>query len=865
MTGEVWLLLTAGTTGGVARALQVALSVGVHGQALRRVDVPGAGSDLRESAKRAAEETLRILYRESYLDRQVVLRFDVAGPGTVQGRSAELAFALALAATAVSQPLPPVAATGTVEEGGAIGPVEGLEDKLAAALEVLPRGGIFVFPGTGEALLGPALRATAAERGITLLPGYRLEDVLARLGLSITHTWLENPFRGLEAFGFGDSSIFFGRGAEIESLAALLSKRGAVLLRGPSGAGKSSLVQAGLLPALMRREREAGEWRWGLLRPRDLPAPVGASAQQVEALLPPLAGAWCHDLEGGLGTAAAQTCPRTGEAEALVRWLQEKGAARPVLVIDQLEELFAPRVPGETAAALSDLLADLVGAGVALVCTMTNAALPELSKLSALSACFGVEGQMVLEPRHDAKFLQAVVSGPAAAAKLRFETGLDAELLAATSRGGSDVLPLLELLLTELFERREPATRELRWQDYRAVGGLDGVVSARAEAVFQSLAPEQRDAVARIVWRLVTLGVVDTGDFAPGDPIHAALSAFQSRRLLVRDATGAGDQLRAAHEALLRHWQRAQALVQSWEEDIALWRDLRREAGQWSAGQRSLVPSGPQLRAASSFVARRRGDFSPGDQVLAAYVAASLRQRDRRRVLAGLALGLPVAAAGGAGVLKLRDAYRASRTATMNFDDAPVPADQYKMPAAAFLQRDGIRLTHMSPTRSELAILKFRHAGHRGVAFFPKARPVATEAASRPPAHGMLTQITHAAADSLSFSLAFKAPVSAVRALPVSRLALMDAGLQQATDWELTPLDASGAQMRAASYRARRLPAADETYWFSVEATPGEKIYGVQISTYRHPVGSGNAAMGPAAEDFDGVHAVLLQEFRLFT
>jgi hypothetical protein len=274
MTAPVWLLLTAGAVRGVVRPLTVRVGAGVHGQAVRRVDVAGSDPELRHAATRAVTEAARILYRERHLDREIVVNFAVGtneGFGNVIGRSAELAFAIALVGAAVARALPAVAATGLVEEGGAIRPVDGIAEKLAAALEVLPAGSVFAFPAASEQELPDKLRANAAARGVTLVPAHRLEDLLARLGVPITRTWLNEPFRGLESFGFAHASIFFGRDTEIAEIVALLSRRSAILVHGPSGSGKSSLVLAGVVPALLRRA--GGEQvRWGLLRPRDTAA-----------------------------------------------------------------------------------------------------------------------------------------------------------------------------------------------------------------------------------------------------------------------------------------------------------------------------------------------------------------------------------------------------------------------------------------------------------------------------------------------------------------------------------------------------------------------------------------------------------------
>lgn len=778
MSGSVWLLFTAGAGRGVATPLAADISTGVHGEGVRRVEIDGAGTALQHSATRAVNEAARILYREGYLGRQILVRFTAADIENVHGESAELAFALAFTGAAIARALPPLAATGRLGSGGAIGAVEGIADKLAAAIEVLPTGGFFIFPAAGERELSPALRRAAAERGIVLVPAHRLEDLLARLGVPITRTWLDQPFRGLEPFTFAHASIFFGRRAEIDELVALLARRPAVLVRGPSGAGKSSLVLAGVLPALLRREAGGDGTRWGLLRPRDIVAKPDPERER-DSLAQVVARAWCHDDEGGLG-AAAQPSASPLEVNHLGAWLREWGAARPILVIDQLEELFDRRLHSATVDALAQFVADATHHGIQLIATITNAALPALARVPALSACFSIEGQYVLEPRHDAALLEAVIRAPAAAAGLRFEPGLEAELLASASHGGADVLPLLELLLTELYERRDAATREMRLADYRAVGGLDGVISARAEAVFHELAPAERDAVALLLWKLNTLGTIKTQDYPPSHPIHAVLAAYQARRLLVRDggSEGHGTQLRVAHEALLRHWSRAVEQRQADAARLQLWHDLMREAQQSHRGERALIPSGPQLAAASALMRDRRTWWTDGDKPVIDYIERSWQQRQRRQLLIAAGAGLPAAAgiawAGGA----LWNAWRALSETHIDFANLSVPGPDYVIAAEAYLSRQGITVPARSPDSSRIVI-----TSSLGL--------YAGRAAAAGKTEHFLTQRVEGTSEPAGFTLAFAKPPRRVGIYRAALWAATDSGVTH-PGWTAEAIDAAG-------------------------------------------------------------------------
>ena len=134
------------------------------------------------------------------------------------------------------------------------------------------------------------------------------------------------------------------------------------------------------------------------------------------------------------------------------------------------------------------------------------------------------------------------------------------------ARPGS--LPLLQYALTELFEQRsEPM---LTLTGYNALGGLRGVLTRRAEAVFLGLGPEEQRIATQVFLRLVRLGrgtadsrrrlmlseLTNLGIDAVA--LSAVLTAFGRHRLLTFDRDDLSGQatVELAHEALLTEWER---------------------------------------------------------------------------------------------------------------------------------------------------------------------------------------------------------------------------------------------------------------------------------------------------------------------
>ena len=85
------------------------------------------------------------------------------------------------------------------------------------------------------------------------------------------------------------------------------------------------------------------------------------------------------------------------------------------------------------------------------------------------------------------------------------------------AEGQPAVLPLVQYMLTELFEHRDGPV--LTQEGYRSLGGLRGVVAQRAEQIFGDLGPEGRAATRRIFGRLVSVGdgVPDTRRARPDE------------------------------------------------------------------------------------------------------------------------------------------------------------------------------------------------------------------------------------------------------------------------------------------------------------------------------------------------------------
>lgn len=405
---------------------------------------------------------------------------------------------------------------------------------------------------------------------------------------------IECPYPGLVAFDQAQARFFFGRAREVDDLARRLPRQGLVMVIGPSGSGKSSLVFAGLLPRLAAGAAEpAGAWMVRSLRPG--PAPTRALAEAVAEPPPP----------GG----------------------------RLLLVVDQLEELFAQAPAGERDRFLAELVRLRRAPDRTLLLTLRADFYPDLmgSPLWPLT-----EGERLeLAPLRDDALREAIAE-PAAAVGVYVERALVERLLTdAASEPG--VLPLLQETMAMLWERR--SRRLLTLDAYRRLGGdgpsgLATALATRADAAFAELTPARQAIARRMLLRLVQLGEGrdDTRRQQPlaalravaDDPadFDATLLGLTRHRLLTlsgdRRNPAGQDTSRAdlAHEALIAAWPALRRWVDEDREGLRVRARLADDVQVWTSLGRDpdALYRGTRLLAAIEWAERHPGELSPAEQ-----------------------------------------------------------------------------------------------------------------------------------------------------------------------------------------------------------------------------------------------------------
>jgi WD40 repeat protein/transcriptional regulator with XRE-family HTH domain len=510
---------------------------------------------------------------------------------------------------------------------------------LAASLDIPPAtvGGYFSgrhLPGPGQiGLYCQLLRACGVAEDD--LAGW--VDALTQVRLSSDGRVgrMPSPYRGLEPFQTEDAELFFGREAMIDEVLSLLrgeiaeSNRASrlVMLLGPSGSGKSSLVRAGV-------------------------------AARV------LSGAL--DQNGSCWSAVVMT-PGEAPHGALQAAVRETSSDRRLLIVDQLEEVFAVAAD-ERAQFFHDLgRLDATVVLAALRADFYDAALREPLLLAALRRT-----QILLAPMNQIEVRRAVIEPPRRLGVVVDEGLVDLLIADLTPRSPSDfaheagALPFLSHALRATWERAQ--RNQLTIPDYTAAGGLRGAVSQTAEDLYGRLDPEEQEQARRLFCRLVK--VEDDGPLTrrrisrreldhlerppdeEGDP-NGVLSRFVAARLITVDA----DTIELSHDALLGAWPRLTEWIARDRASLRMGHQVTDATNAWvgSGKDPSLLLRGIRLQASLEWAEdpdhdeelnQTEHEFLTASTALAEAERVTERKRTRRtqRLLAVVSL-LAIAAA----------------------------------------------------------------------------------------------------------------------------------------------------------------------------------------------------------------------------
>jgi hypothetical protein len=498
---------------------------------------------------------------------------------------------------------------------------------------------------TGGNVQGIAAAGTVVIENFTIYNRTVEEPVVTDTG---AESIPPNPYPGLAYFGPDDADLFFGRDAAIIRLAEAVGRQGLTALVGASGSGKSSVVLAGLAPRL----HGAGDWRFSHFR---IGTELGRNPFLALArAVVPLYVASDSDTERLKNTKQLAESLQSGTltlGDVFADCRSRNKGKRILLIADQFEEAFTLVEDEAVRHRFIDVL--LVGfpdpapggsPDICLILTLRadfyGQALRHRLLADALQGHVENLGPMNREE------LQAAIVRPVENAKVSFEPGLVKTLL-DNVEGKPGSLPLLQFALREMWARQEK--RQITRKSYDNIGGVEGALAQRAEAIFATLTgnganPQMEKTFQRLFTRLVTLGeghedtrrVVERRELGEDVWLLAQHLAGEDNRLVVINAPEfLRETAEVIHEALIRHWPRLVKWIkrdrpfQSWLRQIKSNIQLL----SVDATDEGSLLRGSMLTQAMDWLSRRRDDLSPEECgfIEASIAAWKKQQRQAQR------------------------------------------------------------------------------------------------------------------------------------------------------------------------------------------------------------------------------------------
>ncbi|MCF0091701.1 WD40 repeat domain-containing protein [Micromonospora sp. MH99] len=370
------------------------------------------------------------------------------------------------------------------------------------------------------------------------------------------------PFPGPRPIEPRDRRLLFGRNADIEKLVNALNEQweqpGPRVITGPSGVGKSSLVQAGLLPSI----------KDGLL------AAPGVAGWPQWTMTP-----------GRTPMTAWRMLARSGRAETGDADAASVVTGPLVLVVDQLEQIFAQDVDPDERNAFLDAVTTVADLPDVLVLLVVSA--DHIGRCLRHPTLRAALGRMLVVDPLPLSALHDIVAEPARIAGLGVEEGLIAAITADADAGvplGRDgtiaagALPHIAGAIHRTWQNREAVEGGyvLTTAAYRTGGGIRDALGRTAEETYESLTPVQKLLAERLLLDLVgeyeTAGTLaetrrrvlradlDRPDDPPGE-LDEVIDAFAAQRLLALDGSAETETVELAHEALIGAWPRLRTLI----------------------------------------------------------------------------------------------------------------------------------------------------------------------------------------------------------------------------------------------------------------------------------------------------------------
>ncbi|RBP82943.1 DNA-binding winged helix-turn-helix (wHTH) protein [Shewanella putrefaciens] len=504
----------------------------------------------------------------------------------------------------------------------------------------------------GDSATEPTYIETIRKRGYRTLAEVRFP--IGHQATASPQSWQGgSPFPGLQAYSANYAEVFFGRSEQISTLLNRISQqilfgRAFCLILGPSGSGKSSLINAGVVPNLMKGDGYNGI---GVASFSSLDFADVSKGQLLTDLASAMLDWEINDIPVFEGMSAETLAIQLIEdIQSVINQCTQALKAKPfsnpffALFIDRLEVLLSSPLFSDTERTqFIELLEQLATSkAVIIISACRNDFYPLLVNYPSLMAGKARGAHFDLAPPTRTELLQ-MIRLPAVAANLSWEVDSDTampldEMLCSDAASNPDALPMLQYTLQALYLQRS-ADDKLLVSVYHALGGIEGAIGKNAEQAISHLSDAEKASLPRILSLLVTLREDEksiTSRTARWSQLQstaetALVQAMVDSRLFVSHLQNGEPCFSIAHEALLRRWPRATAWISEHNDSLSIKSRLQHLSKRWlSEAKHSayLLAEGKPLKEAQSLSQNPLFDL---DDPETAFITASSKRANMLR------------------------------------------------------------------------------------------------------------------------------------------------------------------------------------------------------------------------------------------
>ena len=418
-----------------------------------------------------------------------------------------------------------------------------------------------------------------------------------------------NPFPGIRPYTSAEDKLFFGREGVTSELVDLLQENRFVALVGASASGKTSLIQSGIIPALLMQEKQ--EWVPVSVHPGNRPVenlvrgfqkvfPKKLNENDIQSFLSGNKGLGDLILEKGLGS--HNYC----------------------LVLDQFEDLFRSgsamgsqtKDPG--ARRFIDLIIDAVQGerpSIYVLLSIRSDFLEASSSFRSLTEL--MNRSKFLLPQMSRKALESTISGPVEQAGATLEKGF-IEKLIDDLEDLETPLPKLQHALMRTWETwsaREEHNKPITINDYLSVGSVKAALGDHLEEVYKDLDVKQKALCERLFKsitaksdqyngfrRQATLGNIARIAHCSQEELTEVINVFRQpgRAFLspgISTTLHSDSIIEISHESLIKIWDRLQEWVDEEHASIGMYLKLSHASALYQQGRTELWKN-PELQIA---------------------------------------------------------------------------------------------------------------------------------------------------------------------------------------------------------------------------------------------------------------------------